>query len=53
MTKELNEEGIVAARKFAQWEIGDPSWADRIIKAYFDPEFAHRHVDTAKARYDR
>lgn len=53
MTNELNEEGLAAARKFAQWEIGDSSWANLILKAYFDPAYAHRHVDAAKARYER
>jgi hypothetical protein len=29
---------LTAARERAQWELGDPSWADRILAAFGDPE---------------
>jgi hypothetical protein len=31
---------IAAARDVAQWEIGDPSWANTIIAAYENPQDA-------------
>jgi hypothetical protein len=30
--------GFAAARRVAQWELGDPDYADMILKAYFSPE---------------
>lgn len=40
-----NEEGIGAARRFAAWHIGDPSWAGAILEAYFNPERTNRYLD--------
>jgi hypothetical protein len=36
--KELDARGLAAARRYAQWHIGDPNWADSILAAYVDPE---------------
>lgn len=33
-----SEKGRDAARHYARWYIGDPSWADSILHAYFNPE---------------
>lgn len=33
-----HEERMAAARRRAQWEIGDPSWAAVIVRAYLRPE---------------
>ena len=33
-----NEEGLKAARAFAQWHLGYPSWGDSIVDAYLNPE---------------
>lgn len=33
----LDPVGMERARELAQWEIGDPSWADVIVRAYFLP----------------
>lgn len=30
--------GVAAARAYAHWHLGDPSWADHILNAYFNPE---------------
>lgn len=35
---------MVVARRFAQWYIGDPSWAGAIISAYLDPEPTREHL---------
>lgn len=32
--------GLGAARRVAQWHLGDPNWADRIIAAYLNPKVA-------------
>lgn len=32
------QKGLNAARQVAQWHLGDPTWADRIIGAYINPE---------------
>lgn len=33
-----HEKGIRAARALAQWELGDPRWANRILDAYRNPD---------------
>ena len=33
-----HERGLVAARKYCQFNLGDESWADSIIKVYLYPE---------------
>lgn len=33
-----HEERMVQARKRALWDLGDPSWAIVIVRAYLDPE---------------
>lgn len=37
--------GLAAARRRAQWELGDPSWADTIIKAYLHPDESDASLD--------
>lgn len=32
------DERMTQARRRAQWELGDPSWAGRIVAAFLDPE---------------
>jgi hypothetical protein len=32
-----HNERLEQARRRAQWDIGDPSWADVIVAAYCDP----------------
>lgn len=51
MTRDLFQEvkldpaGVERAREVAQWEIGDPAWADVIVRAYFlpTPEWQEAH----------
>jgi hypothetical protein len=31
-------DAVRRAYAVAQWELGDGSWADRILQAYFDPD---------------
>lgn len=38
-------EGILVARRWAAWEIGDASWADRIVEAYLEPERIGKLLD--------
>ena len=33
-----DQKGLNAARQVAQWHLGDPYWADRIVGAYINPE---------------
>jgi len=33
-----HEQRIAAARARAHWELGSSSWADIILRAYFNPE---------------
>jgi len=40
-----DEAGLYAARRYAGWEIGDPSWAVIIIDAYLNPEEANARMD--------
>lgn len=42
---EPDAKGLEAARRVAGWEIGDPTWANRIIRAYLDPEGTHKSLD--------
>lgn len=42
---------IKAARLLAEWEIGDRSWADRILWAFNNPEAAIRFVNEEKEVY--
>ena len=42
---EINEEGLKAARRLAGWEIGDGSWAYKIIRAYLNPEEVNSELD--------
>lgn len=46
---DLDEEGLKAARRLAGWEIGDASWANRILNAYFNPEPTNRVLDEENA----
>lgn len=43
--RELNQEGLRAARRLAGWEIGDAGWADIILAAYMDPEGTNARLD--------
>jgi hypothetical protein len=36
---------MAAARRWAQWELGNPGWADYIMEAYMDPDYAHEALD--------
>lgn len=31
---------LAAAQRIAEWELGDPSWADVIVAAYLNPDQA-------------
>ena len=42
---ESSKEGIAAARRFARWHLGDPNWADQIIRAYTNPSEANAMLD--------
>lgn len=42
---------LAAARRLAGWLLGDPGWADRIIRAYADPDRARAYVDREMADY--
>jgi hypothetical protein len=37
---EPDENGLRAARAVAGWHLGYPSWADKLIGAYLNPEVA-------------
>jgi hypothetical protein len=41
----MDEAGLAAARRTAEWFIGDPNWANLIINAYLDPEAADRTLE--------
>lgn len=41
----MNEEGLKAARRLSGWELGDASWANRIISAYLHPEETNAVLD--------
>lgn len=38
---------LAVARRWAQWYLGDPSWADDLLEAYLDPEAATEALDRA------
>jgi hypothetical protein len=40
-----HERGMAAARKLSAWEIGDRSWADLLVEAYLNPEWAEKKLD--------
>lgn len=40
-----HEERMSAARRVAQWRLGDGAWADEIVEAYRDPDAAHEYMD--------
>lgn len=40
--------GLDAARKYAAWHIGDPSWADLIIGTYLNPAVALHKLQEEK-----
>lgn len=42
---EPDVDGLGAARRYAGWHLGDPSWANLIIAAYLDPDAAHSRLD--------
>lgn len=44
-----HEAGLAVAQRFAQWEIGDRVWADRIIHAYLNPAEVGAHLDEEQA----
>lgn len=48
----VNEKGLRAARQYAQWYIGDPSWANNIIDAYLNPDEAMENLRAEKAHHD-
>ena len=43
-----HEDGMRAARAVAQWELGDPYWADIIVGAYLRPEAAMENLRREK-----
>jgi hypothetical protein len=49
---EYNEEGLAAARRFAVWNLGDPSWANEILSAYFYPGIANLELDEQMREVD-
>lgn len=42
---ELSEDGLRAARRYAEWNLGDPSWANSILWAYQNPEETIRMIE--------
>lgn len=44
---QLDERGLAAARAYAEWNIGDPSWADLILMAYLHPDMALAELQAA------
>lgn len=42
-------ERLGAARRLAQWELGDAERADAIVAAYCDPDAAHDYLDREEA----
>jgi hypothetical protein len=41
---ESGDEGLDAARELCAWFLGDPGWADNVLRAYTDPDWARRRV---------
>ena len=46
---ELDPAGLAAARRVARWHLGDPFWADSILRAYRNPEATNRQLDEEQA----
>lgn len=42
--KEADPVGLQAARAVSSWELGYPDWADKLIRAYLNPELARREL---------
>lgn len=40
-----HEERMAAARRYAQWHLGDSGHADAIVEAYRDPDAAQDYMD--------
>ncbi len=38
MNRHDDIKGRTVARDWAQWNLGHPSWADKILDAYFHPD---------------
>lgn len=49
MNTEPNQSGLLAARRYSHWNIGDRLWADQIINAYLNPDETHRLLDEEQA----
>lgn len=47
----MSVEGRKAARARAQWSLGDPSWADIIIRAYLNPKESEEELAIEKENY--
>lgn len=45
MTDDEHEQRMAVARRQAQWDLGDPSWAGVIVAAYLSPEVATTVLD--------
>lgn len=45
MDVEFDPKGLAAARRLARWEIGSAGWADHIVRAYLDPDWANAFLD--------
>lgn len=44
-SKEPDEAGLKAARRYAGWELGYTGWADSIIDAYLNPKAANKRMN--------
>lgn len=42
--------GLAAAREYARWYLGSSWWADQILDAYCNPDWAAKRVAHEKAR---
>jgi len=42
----VDPRGLEVARQYAEYYIGDSSWADMILGAYFDPENKASELET-------
>jgi hypothetical protein len=47
-----HEERMRVARSVAGWHLGYSSWADQIIAAYCNPEYAREELAREKAPHD-
>lgn len=50
LTGTVHEDGMKAARAYAGWYLGYPSWADNIINAYLNPQKAMDELERAQER---